>query len=283
MLRWPINRLRRRQDVAGVGVVDGVGDREVAVLISQVSVTVRDQRVSVQDFKDGAETDVRVLGRSSAVTPVAGLIAPTARARRRISRICLLTPGIDASPMPQGVMGAVFVRGVQSAVQVRRNRGREAGDDLLTGDEPVPLIVSGRTARILIAVSVCAASSQDAALVFRSVDGDFLACDVALPIQVVPGTGDQNDAVANKERLIIVLNFNPLELICLGGRSVTEGIVCHAAGHPGDVADAAHAARGRVRPPGLCGACEHAAVVVEPAELDGSEILRHKVALLPFL
>ena len=57
--RSPINRLRRREDVAGVGVVDRVLDREVLVLISEIAVTVRDQRVSVQNFKDGAETAER--------------------------------------------------------------------------------------------------------------------------------------------------------------------------------------------------------------------------------
>ena len=74
----PIERLRRRQDVAGVGVIDRVGDREIAVLISEVSVTVRDQRVSVQDFKDGAETEERG-GDSIVAVPAAGRIVPANR------------------------------------------------------------------------------------------------------------------------------------------------------------------------------------------------------------
>ena len=281
--RLPINRLRRRQDVAGVGVVDGVGDREVAVLIAEISVTVRDQRVSVQDFKDGAEAEVRVLARSSVAIPAAGRITPTERAIRRILRIRLLAPRIDTSPMPQGVVCAVLVGGVEGAVQVGRDGSREAGDDLLACDEPIPLIVRRRATRIVVVIPSVAAARQGAALILRAVDRDFLACDVALTVQVIPGARDQDDTVADKQRLIAILYLNPLKLICFGGRSVAEGVVRHAAGHLRDVADAAHVARSRVRPPGLCRARQNGAAFVKSAELDGSEILRHKVALLPFL
>ena len=97
--RLPIERLRRRQDVAGVGVIDRVGDREIAVLISEVSVTVRDQRVSVQDFKDGAETEARAGARSIVVAPVAGRIVPANRTVRRqteitLSRCCTFSDGL---------------------------------------------------------------------------------------------------------------------------------------------------------------------------------------------
>ena len=102
--RLPIERLRRRQDVAGVGVIDRVGDREIAVLISEISVTVRDQRVSVQDFKDGAETDARKGDRSIVVVPVAGRTAPANRTERRIRGIRLLAPSIDAHPVPKLIM-----------------------------------------------------------------------------------------------------------------------------------------------------------------------------------
>ena len=181
-------------------------------------------------------------------------------------------------------MSAVQVGRVLRAVQVRRDRGREAGDDFLAGDESVPLVVSGRASCIGVrAVSVVASASQDAALVFCSVNGDFLACDVPLPVQVVPGTVDQDDAVADEQRFVAVLDFMPLKLICLGGGGVAEGVVCHAAGHRGDVASSRGSGRGRVVTPRPCRACQNGAVVVEPAELDGSEKLRHKVALLPFL
>ena len=102
--RLPIERLRRRQDVAGVGVIDRVGDREIAVLISEVSVTVRDQRVSVQDFKDGAETEARAGERSIVVAPVAGRTVPANRTVRRIRGIRLLAPSIDAHPVPKLIM-----------------------------------------------------------------------------------------------------------------------------------------------------------------------------------
>lgn len=41
--------------------------------------SVRTQCVSVQDFKDGAETDARVGGRSIVVAPVAGRTVPANR------------------------------------------------------------------------------------------------------------------------------------------------------------------------------------------------------------
>lgn len=84
-----------------------------------------------------------------------------------------------------------------------------------------------------------------------------------------------------KEDFVSVLDLVPLELVRGGAGRVAEGIVCHTAGHLRDVAHA-HARDGlRVRPPRLCGPFEDCAVVVEPAELHGSEKLRHRVALLP--
>ena len=107
--RSPIKRLRRRQDVAGVGVVDRVLDREVCVLVSEISVTVRDQRVSVQDFKYGAETDARDPTAGRVVIPDAGRIVPTGRTVRRVACIDFLAPGIHIKPIPKLVMRAVEV------------------------------------------------------------------------------------------------------------------------------------------------------------------------------
>ena len=52
----------------------------------------RTQCVRVQDFKDRAETDDRVLVRSIAVIPDAGRIVPTDRAERRVARRNILSP-----------------------------------------------------------------------------------------------------------------------------------------------------------------------------------------------
>lgn len=176
--RSPLNRLRRRQDVAGVGVVDGVLDREVLVLISEVAVTVRDQRVSVQNFKDGAEAEVRgPRGRGSPIV-AASRVVPANRAVRRVPGVGFLAPGIHIEPVPKLVVGAIKVGRVDVAVQVRRNRSGEAGDDLLAGDEPIPLVVGGRPARIGVSVPVVAAAGEESALVFCPVDGDGLAGDV---------------------------------------------------------------------------------------------------------
>ena len=177
-------------------------------------------------------------------------------------------------------MGAIKVGRVGVAVQVRRNRSREAGDDLLAGDEPIPLVVG--PSRIGVSVPVVAAAGEKSALVFCPVDGDGLAGDVALPVQVIPRYIDQDDAVANKQGLVSVLDLYPLELIRLRAGSVSEGIVRHAAGHRRNVASRRRAVICIIVTPRLCGPFENRAVVVEAAELDGSEILRHKGSLLPF-
>lgn len=133
-----------------------------------------------------------------------------------------------------------------------------------------------------VSVPVVAAAGEESALVFCPVDGDGLAGDVALPVQVIPRDIDQDDAVANKQGLVSVLDLYPLELIRLRAGSVSEGIVRHAAGHRRNVASRRRAVICTIVTPRLCGPFENRAVVVEAAELDGSEILRHKGSLLPF-
>ena len=193
-----------------------------------------------------------------------------------------MTPGIHARPMPKLIMGTVVIGRVEVGVQVRGNRGRESGDDFLAGDEPVPLVIGRCSSGIPVVIPPVAASGEEAALVLCPVDGDGLSGDIALPVQVIPRDADQNDAVANEEGFVPVLDLDPLELVRVRAGSVSEGVVRHAAGHLWDVSVAAVPACGVVRPPRLCGPLENCAVVVESAELDGSEILRHKVALLPF-
>ena len=229
--RSPINRLRRRQDVAGVGVVDGVLDREVLVLISEVAVTVRDQRVSVQDFKDGAETEARAPSGRVVPIPEAGRNVPTVRAERRVLRAGLLTPGIDVEPVPKLIVCAVEVGRVLVGVQVGGDRSREAGDDFLAGDEPVPLVIGRCSSGIPVIIAPVASTGEESALVFCPVDGDGLSGDVALPVQVVPRDINENIPVANKERFVAILDLDPLELVRVCARGVSEGIVRHAAGH----------------------------------------------------
>lgn len=179
-------------------------------------------------------------------------------------------------------MRAAKVGRVEVAVEVGGHRSREARDDLLAGDEPVPLVIGRCSSGIPVVIPPVAASGEEAALVLCPVDGDGLSGDIALPVQVIPRDADQNDAVANEEGFVPVLDLDPLELVRVRAGSVSEGVVRHAAGHLWDVSVAAVPACGVVRPPRLCGPLENCAVVVESAELDGSEILRHKGSLLPF-
>ena len=133
-------------------------------------------------------------------------------------------------------MGTVEVGRVGAAVQVRGNRSREAGDDLLAGDEPVPLVVGRGSSRVGVPIPSIAAAGEKTALVFCPVDGDGLAGDVALPVQIVPRDIDQDDAVANEKGLVSVLDLDPLELVRVCGGGVPEGLVRLAAGHRGYVA-----------------------------------------------
>ena len=219
--------------------------------------------------------------RGSAVVPGAGRHPAANRTMRRISRIYLLTPGVAAHPIPELIVGTRLVGGGERGVQIARHRSREAGDNLLAGDEPVPLVIGGRASRICVASPISAATRQNAALIGRPVDGDGLAGDVALFVQIVPGNRDQDVPVADQEGLAAVLDLVPLELVGVRCRGAAECVVCHAPAHLRDVADAAAAIRLHVRTPGLCGPFQYRTVVVKSAELDEAEILRHKVALLP--
>ena len=179
-------------------------------------------------------------------------------------------------------MGAVVIGDIKTRVQVGGDRSRKARDDLLAGDKSVPFIVSRGSSGIPIIIPPVAATCKDSALILCPVNGDSLARDVALCVEVIPGDRDQDDTVANKEGLVSVLDLNPLEFVRIRAGSISEGIIRHAAGHLRDVSVSAVPACGVIRPPGLCWALEDRAVVVEAAELDGSEILRHKESLLPF-
>ena len=53
------------------------------------------------------------------------------------------------------------------------------------------------------------------ALVLCTVNGDFLAEDPARAVQVVPSDIDKDDAVADEQRLVAVLDLYPLELLCV--------------------------------------------------------------------
>ena len=90
----------------------GASPRAGQALISAAKVkgndlqSARTQCVSVQDFKDGAETDVRVGVRSKVADPEAGRIEPAKRTARR--GISILSPRIQYIPVFD--ISAVFVQ-----------------------------------------------------------------------------------------------------------------------------------------------------------------------------
>ena len=103
-----------------------------------------------------------------------------------------------AHPGPELIMSGALVGGVERRVQVGGEGGRKPGDDLLAGDEPVPLVIGGRPARVGVGgVAVVAAAREKPTLVFCPVDGDGLPRDVSLGVEVVPRDRDEDDPVAN--------------------------------------------------------------------------------------
>lgn len=262
----PVDRLRRRQDVAGVGIVDGVLDHKVIVLISQISISVRDQRVSVQNFKDGAETEEDAPRRGRAVNPEAGRVVPTVRPVRRPTRVGLLTPRIDADPVPKLIVSAVVIGCIHARVKVGRYRSRKSRDNLLTGDEAIPLVISRASARISVAcIPIIVAACEQSAFIASAVDGDSFAGNIALPVEVVPRYTHKDNPVADQEGLVAVFNLDPLKPFRLICRGVADGVVRHTAGHPRDVSVSVIAACCVVRSPRFSGPDEGGSVVVKTA------------------
>ena len=123
-------------------------------------------------------------------------------------------------------MRAAKVGRVEVAVEVGGHRSLEARDDLLAGDESVPLVIGGRAARVCVGgIAVVAATRQGAELVLCAVNGDLLAEDPARAVQVVPCDVDEDDTVTDEQRLVAVLDLHPLELLRVVRGRVAEAVV----------------------------------------------------------
>ena len=82
-----------------LNILGAAAERSAAKVKGNDLQSVRTQCVSVQDFKDGAETDARVGVRSIDADPVAGRIAPANRTVRRAARKSILSPRIHSIPV----------------------------------------------------------------------------------------------------------------------------------------------------------------------------------------
>ena len=82
-----------------LNILGAAAERSAAKVKGNDLQPVRAQCVRVQDFKHGAETDVRVGVRSTAVVPAAGRIAPANRTARQVVSCCVLPPGIYILPI----------------------------------------------------------------------------------------------------------------------------------------------------------------------------------------
>ena len=82
-----------------LNILGAAAERSAAKVKGNDLQPVRAQCVRVQDFKDGAETDVRAGVRSSEVEPEAGRTVPANRTVRRVVSCCVLPPRIYAIPV----------------------------------------------------------------------------------------------------------------------------------------------------------------------------------------
>ena len=79
--------------------IGAAAERSAAKVKGNDLQSVRTQCVRVQDFKDGAETDVRSGERSTVEAPGAGRIVPANRRVRRVAKISILPPRIHLIPV----------------------------------------------------------------------------------------------------------------------------------------------------------------------------------------
>ena len=79
--------------------IGAAAERSAAKVKGNDLQSVRTQCVSVQDFKHGAENDIRVGARSIVDAPEAGRNEPANRTERRVVSCCVLPPRIYAIPV----------------------------------------------------------------------------------------------------------------------------------------------------------------------------------------
>ena len=82
-----------------MNILGAITQRAAAKVKGNDLQSVRTQCFSVQDFKDGAETEARVGARSRVAVPVAGRRVPAARPVRRVDRRNILSPQIHFIPV----------------------------------------------------------------------------------------------------------------------------------------------------------------------------------------
>ena len=82
-----------------LNILGAAAERSAAKVKGNDLQSVRTQCVRVQDFKDGAETDVRSGERSTVEAPGAGRIVPANRRVRRVAKISILPPRIHLIPV----------------------------------------------------------------------------------------------------------------------------------------------------------------------------------------
>lgn len=177
-----------------------------------------------------------------------------------------MTPRTDADPVPKLIVSAVVIGCIHVRVKVGRYRSRKSRDNLLTGDEAIPLVISRASARMSVAcMPIIVAACEQSAFIASAVDVDSFAGNIALSVEVVPRYAHKDNPVTDQEGLVAVFNLDPLKPFRLICRGVADGVVRHTAGHLWDVSVSVIAACCVVRSPRFSGPDEGGSVVVKTA------------------
>ena len=173
---------RRRGKLAAVfhddlNILGAITQRAAAKVKGNDLQSVRAQCVRVQDFKHGAETDVRAGVRSSEVEPEAGRTVPANRTVRRVVSCCVLPPRIYAIPVFD--VAAVLVQ------------------------HRVPLIALGRAAFYIAPAYMITSHRRRTQGIVHAAAGIVLAEKQTRGIQVIPAYRMRYIVVRNKQAMFV--------------------------------------------------------------------------------
>ena len=160
-----------------LNILGAAAERSVAKVKGNDLQSVRAQCVRVQDFKHGAETDVRAGVRSSEVEPEAGRTVPANRTVRRVVSCCVLPPRIYAIPVFD--VAAVLVQ------------------------HRVPLIALGRAAFYIAPAYMITSHRRRTQGIVHAAAGIVLAEKQTRGIQVIPAYRMRYIVVRNKQAMFV--------------------------------------------------------------------------------
>ena len=186
-----------------LNILGAITQRAAAKVKGNGFQSVRVQCVRVQDFKDGAETDVRVGVRSKFVEPEAGRKVPANRTVRRAARRNILSPRKHLIPVLD--ISAVLIQ------------------------HRVPFIICGRTASGIVGTCIVTSHRRCAQGIVHAAAGIIFAENQTFVIQATPANRMRYGIVRHKQAVGVFV----LLCILLGGhhrRRELVGFYCSRIG-----------------------------------------------------